>query len=117
MTVPPPPAPEKIRQPTELRVRLDAETLALLASHARSRKTTVEQVARQWIEASCRHLRPDPALTPKQTQVLGLLKDGQSVKEIAAHLGVREETVRTHILRIRSHLDCPDLLSLRFRPR
>ena len=54
-------------------------------------------------------------LSPKQTAVLESLRAGHSVKETAAILGVSEETVRTHIIRIRSKLDCSDLLALRFQ--
>ena len=54
-------------------------------------------------------------LSPKQTAVLESLRAGHSVKETAAILGVSEETVRTHIIRIRSKLDYSDLLALRFQ--
>ena len=54
-------------------------------------------------------------LSPKQTVVLESLRAGHSVKESAALLGVSEETIRTHIIRIRARLDCADLLALRFQ--
>ncbi len=53
-------------------------------------------------------------LSPKQKIVFEHLRNGLSTKEIAEALSIREETVRTHILRIRTRIDCPDLLSLRF---
>src|ERR671924_254706 len=38
-----------------------------------------------------------PSLTPRQREVLRLLADGASTEEIAAALGLAEETVRNHI--------------------
>jgi PAS domain S-box-containing protein len=40
---------------------------------------------------------PHPHLTPRQTQVLRLLEQGRSTKQIAAELHVSTETVRNHI--------------------
>jgi DNA-binding NarL/FixJ family response regulator len=44
---------------------------------------------------------PRPALTPRQQEVLRLLADGVAAKEIAARLGLAEDTVRNHIRAIR----------------
>lgn len=41
--------------------------------------------------------RPQPALTPRQHEVLVLLADGVRAKEIAARLTLSETTVRNHI--------------------
>jgi PAS domain S-box-containing protein len=40
---------------------------------------------------------PHPALTPRQTEVLRLLEQGRSTKQIAAELRLSTETVRNHI--------------------
>ena len=40
---------------------------------------------------------PHPHLTPRQVEVLRLLKQGRSTKQIAAQLHVSTETVRNHI--------------------
>ena len=39
----------------------------------------------------------EPSLTPRQHEVLRLLADGASTEEVAAALGLSEETVRNHI--------------------
>lgn len=52
--------------------------------------------------------------SPRQQEVLTLLQCGQSVKEIADQLAVKEATVRTHIARLRSRLSAQDLLNLRY---
>jgi DNA-binding CsgD family transcriptional regulator len=59
-----------------------------------------------------------PDLTPRQHDVLRLLADGRTTDEIAAHLGIAQETVRNHIrtllrqLRVRTRTEA---VSLAFR--
>ena len=43
---------------------------------------------------------PPPHLTPRQVEVLRLLEQGRSTKQIAAELHVSTETVRNHIRRL-----------------
>ncbi len=43
---------------------------------------------------------PPPHLTPRQVEVLHLLEQGRSTKQIAAELHLTIETVRTHIRRL-----------------
>jgi DNA-binding NarL/FixJ family response regulator len=38
-----------------------------------------------------------PHLTPRQAEVLRLLEHGRSTKQIAAELGLSQETVRNHV--------------------
>jgi DNA-binding CsgD family transcriptional regulator len=93
--------------------------LLKLEELARSRDLTIDQIVEEFIEKeSSRQMLQESqtaALSPKQKLVLEHLRAGLSTKEIADALSVGEETVRTHILRIRARIDCPDLLSLRFR--
>lgn len=51
---------------------------------------------------------PDHALTAREQQVLLLLADARSNSEIAAALGVGEETVKTHVSRILAKLQVRD---------
>jgi DNA-binding NarL/FixJ family response regulator len=41
-----------------------------------------------------------PRLTPRETEVLGLLKDGLSVSQVARGLYMSESTVKTHVAKI-----------------
>ena len=43
---------------------------------------------------------PQPHLTPRQAEVLRLLEQGRSTKQIAAELHLSTETVRNHIRRL-----------------
>ena len=48
---------------------------------------------------------PPPHLTPRQVEVLRLLEQGRSTKQIAAELQLSSETVRNHIRRLFRALD------------
>ena len=43
---------------------------------------------------------PPPHLTPRQVEVLGLLEQGRSTKQIAAELHLSAHTVRNHVRRL-----------------
>jgi two-component system NarL family response regulator len=49
-----------------------------------------------------------PSLTPREVQVLELVRRGLRNKEVAASLGIGEETVQSHVKSILSKLDVPD---------
>jgi two-component system, NarL family, response regulator len=49
-----------------------------------------------------------PELTAREVEVLALLADGRSNKEIAAHLHVSEETVKTHVKHVLEKLGVVD---------
>jgi DNA-binding NarL/FixJ family response regulator len=63
------------------------------------------------VHAGRRPIRPDvkarleeraahPTLTPRETQVMALVAEGRRNKEIAAQLGISEETVQVHLKNI-----------------
>lgn len=99
---------------------LESSALACVESLAKARGVSASAALHQLLEAGTRSLKPEHVqqfrrLSKKQVTVLEGLKAGHSVKEIAAELGVMEGTVRTHIRRMRSHLNRSDLLSLRYQ--
>ena len=49
-----------------------------------------------------------PALTPREVQVLELVRRGLRNREIGASLGISEETVQSHVKSILSKLEVPD---------
>jgi DNA-binding NarL/FixJ family response regulator len=98
---------------------LEASALARLESLAKARGVSAAVALHELLEAAIGHLQlgnmpPTRVLSKKQVTVLESLQAGHSVKEIAAQLAVSEGTVRTHIRRMRRHLNRPDLLSLRY---
>jgi DNA-binding CsgD family transcriptional regulator len=48
-------------------------------------------------------------LTPRQYEVLELLANGHTQQQVAAHLGISHETVRTHTKDIRRRLDARNM--------
>ena len=50
----------------------------------------------------------DGLLTARQREVLRAVGDGHTSKEIAARMGLREATVRTHVRRARKKLGAPN---------
>lgn len=101
-----------------LKASFQADIFSKLEALARSLGVSIDEALRELIDAATRHLESQDAqlqlLSPKQTEVLKYLRAGLSVKEIASQLSVKEDTVRTHIHRIRVIFGCSDLLSLRF---
>lgn len=53
-----------------------------------------------------------PRLTPRQREVLHLLADGRTVKEIGRQLGISEKTVETHRAQLMQRLNIFDLPGL-----
>lgn len=47
---------------------------------------------------------PDTSLTPRETQILTLVREGRSSKEIARDLGITRATVRCHVQRVLTKL-------------
>lgn len=45
--------------------------------------------------------QPDSQLTPRETEVLRLLRQGLSTRQIAARIGVSADTARTHVQNLR----------------
>ena len=55
-----------------------------------------------------RHEKPDHNLTPRELQIITLLADGKTNKELASELFISEKTVKTHITHIFEKLKVRD---------
>ena len=51
-------------------------------------------------------------LTPRQRQILGLIVEGRLNKQIAAQLGLSENTVKVHRHRIMQRMGAPNVVGL-----
>jgi DNA-binding NarL/FixJ family response regulator len=49
-------------------------------------------------------------LTPRETEILGLLANGTGTKTIAGKLGISEKTVNNHVNRLLNKLDAHNRL-------
>ena len=68
----------------------------------------LRQAESHFAEADLPSALPDPCLTPRQRQVLGLIVDGQSNKLIARSLGLGEGTVKIHVAAVLRALGVPN---------
>ena len=87
-------------------VRVIAAGEALLAPTVTRR--LISEFARQRPRTDSLGAARLATLTPRETQVLRLVAEGLSNPEIAARLGVTEETVKTHVSRVLAKLGLRD---------
>lgn len=81
---------------------------ALLASILKTAETGVMDLSNNLVHLLVASMRENTqprtqetaGLTPQETKVLGLIKDGQSNKQIARELDIAEGTVKIHVKRI-----------------
>ncbi|MFH7599658.1 response regulator transcription factor [Streptomyces racemochromogenes] len=93
-----------------------ADLIAAVRVVASGEALLAPSVTRRLIADFVRHRpkpRKDPALrlnglTPRETEVLELIARGLSNQEIAAHLVLAEQTVKTHVGRVLGKLDLRD---------
>ena len=79
------------------------ELLAALQHVARGVRSLPPEVDRRLAA-----LRLGPAITPREREILALIAAGRANKEIAAELGVSEDTVKRHVSHILEKLDVND---------
>jgi DNA-binding NarL/FixJ family response regulator len=80
----------------EIVAAADAE-LVVTAREARGASGVAGALARETVSA--------PVLTPREREILALLADGLSNKQIAARLGISTNTVKTHLELLFDKLD------------
>jgi DNA-binding NarL/FixJ family response regulator len=69
-------------------------------------------VARQWTTLPSAHLRIQLGLTRRQQQLVPLIAQGFTNKEIACHLNISEQTVKNHIHRMLRRVGATDRLQV-----
>lgn len=81
---------------------LKSATLDNVVDAVRRSATMPEVFAAAGLAAALRRRNDTdrPRLTPRETEVLGLLKDGLSVSQVARGLYMSESTVKTHVAKI-----------------
>lgn len=84
-----------------------AEISAGIRSVAAGQTALSPQVAARLVERM-RHPQPGAVLTGRETQVLRLVAQGQSNKQVAAALGIGASTVKTHLLNVFDKLGVTD---------
>lgn len=100
----------------EVQAALDAGALGYLQKSASRDEllTALQQVARgirslpPEVARRLAALRLGPAITPREREILALIAAGRANKEIAAELGVSEDTVKRHVSHILEKLDVND---------
>lgn len=80
-----------------------AELIAAIRLVAREGRSLPPEVARRLTAQ-----RLGPAITPREREILVLIAAGRANKEIAAELGVSEDTVKRHVSHILEKLDVND---------
>ncbi|MBL9186962.1 MAG: response regulator transcription factor [Opitutaceae bacterium] len=79
------------------------ELLAALHAVAQDRRHLPAELARRLAA-----LRLGPAITPREREILNLIAAGRANKEIAAMLGISEDTVKRHVSHLLEKLDVND---------
>lgn len=79
------------------------ELLAALRHVARGARSLSPEMARRLAAH-----RLGPAITPREREILALIAAGRANKEIAASLGISEDTVKRHVSHILEKLDVSD---------
>ena len=108
----PPDKPDHDRAVAAVRTRLGAAVFAAAwdSGHALAAVDAVAEasaLARQEGSATTRPPSAKDALTPRERDVLRLVAQGWSDKEIAAALGIGRRTASTHVAAIRAKLGAP----------
>jgi DNA-binding NarL/FixJ family response regulator len=91
-----------------------AELELAIQAVARGEKYLSSGIAKQVIENFVRRLEPGPldGLTPRQRQILKLIAEGHSNRDIASQLGISVNTVDSHRSQLMTTLDIHEVAGL-----
>lgn len=84
----------------------DALTSAIRTVHAG--QMLLAPVAMRGLMSGGANAPSAPSLTPRESQVLGLIAKGQTNRQIARALGVSEKTVKTHVTNLLRRIGAAD---------
>ena len=82
-----------------------ADKLAEAIRNAAQGRVTLDSAAAEALVQTSRQMEPEPNLTPREIEVLQLLVQGQTNKEIGQTLHISMATVRLHVSNILAKLD------------
>jgi DNA-binding NarL/FixJ family response regulator len=71
-----------------------------------------KQVVKGFVDGTAHDASPLDALTPRQREILQLIAEGRSTKEVAFTLSISAKTVETHRAQIMERLEIHDLAGL-----
>jgi DNA-binding NarL/FixJ family response regulator len=71
-----------------------------------------QTVARQWTSVPSSRIKLELGLTRRQQQLVPLIAQGLTNKEIASHLNLSEQTVKNHIHRMLRRVGASDRLQV-----
>jgi DNA-binding NarL/FixJ family response regulator len=87
---------------------IDPDALASAIRTVHSGQMLLSPVAMRGLMSGNGGASTAPALTPRESQVLGLIAKGQTNRQIARALGVSEKTVKTHVTNLLRRIGAAD---------
>ncbi|MCC3761709.1 response regulator transcription factor [Glycomyces sp. TRM65418] len=87
---------------------IDPDALANAIRTVHAGQMLLSPVAMRGLMSGNGNAASTPSLTPRESQVLGLIAKGQTNRQIARALGVSEKTVKTHVTNLLRRIDAAD---------
>jgi DNA-binding NarL/FixJ family response regulator len=93
-------------------MELELALKAILAGETYLSPAVSKGVVSDYVQRLRSEEQPEDALTPRQREVLQLIAEGQSTKEIARRLNLSVKTVETHRTQLMKHLNIHEVAGL-----
>lgn len=87
---------------------IDPDALASAIRTVHSGQMLLAPIAMRGLMSGNANASSAPSLTPRESQVLGLIAKGQTNRQIARALGVSEKTVKTHVTNLLRRIGAAD---------